>query len=348
MSANVFFLGLVSFLTDVSSEMVFTLLPLFLLNVLGAGPALIGLIEGVGEATSTSLRLASGWLSDRLGKRKGLTAVGYSLSTVAKPFLYLAHSWGMVLGVRFADRLGKAIRTAPRDALLADSSLPGERGRSFGLHRALDSYGAVVGLGIAALVVFMSQRGAVALAEGTFRTLVLIAIVPAVLAVVVLLSLVSEAAPRTPVPTAPEAAPIPRRFHIFLGVMVVFTLGRLSDAFLVLRAQNLGLSTFNILLLFILFNLVYANLSVVAGRLSDRVGRRVVLVLGWASFALIYLGLAGAQRPWQVMALLVLYGVCYGSTEGVGRAMVADMVGRQRRGTGYGFYHGVVGFAAQI
>ncbi len=345
-SANVFFLGMVSFLTDASSEMLFTLLPLFLLNVLGTPVAIIGLIEGVGEATATSLRLVSGWLSDRLGRRKGLTAAGYTLSTVAKPFLYLAGSWGMVLGVRFADRLGKAIRTAPRDALLVDSSTPQEWGRSFGLHRALDSYGAVVGLGIAALVVYLSQRGAVALAGDTFRSLVLISIVPAAIAVLMLLLFVTEPAPHTPLHVSAGAAPITLRFKLFLGIMVVFTLGRLADAFLVLRAHDLGLSTLHILLLFILFNLVYANLAVVTGRLSDRVGRLRVLALGWGSFGLIYLGLAAAQAPWQVMALIVLYGVSYGSTEGVGRALVADMVGRQRRGTAYGLYHGVVGFAA--
>lgn len=345
-SANVFFLGVVSFLTDASSEMIFTLLPLFLLNVLGTPVAIIGLIEGVGEATATSLRLVSGWLSDRLGRRKGLTAAGYTLSTVAKPFLYLANGWGMVLGVRFTERLGKAIRTAPRDALLADSAAPGERGKSFGLHRALDSYGAVIGLAVAATVVYLSQRGTVALAGETFRSLVLISIVPAALAVVVLLLFVSEPATHSPRPTAAGATPITPRFKLFLGIMVVFTLGRLSDAFLVLRAHDLGLSTVHILLLFVLFNLVYANLSFVAGGLSDRVGRRVVLALGWGSFGLIYLGLAAAQAPWQVMVLIVLYGVSYGSTEGVGRALVADMVGRQRRGTAYGLYHGVVGFAA--
>ncbi len=256
------------------------------------------------------------------------------------------NGWGMVLGVRFTERLGKAIRTAPRDALVADSSAPGERGRSFGLHRALDSYGAVIGLAIAAVVVYLSQRGAVALAGETFRSLVLISIVPAALAVVVLLLLVSEPAPHPSLPNAAGVAPISPRFKLFLGIMVVFTLGRLSDAFLVLRAHDLGLSTLHILLLFILFNLVYANLSFVAGGLSDRVGRRGVLALGWGSFGLIYLGLAVAQAPWQVMALIVLYGVSYGSTEGVGRALVADMVGRQRRGTAYGLYHGVVGFAA--
>lgn len=349
-SANVFALGIVSFLTDVSSEMIFTIMPLFLSNVLGAGPAIIGLIDGVGEATATTLRLVSGWLSDRLGKRKALAVAGYSLSTLAKPFLYLATHWGMVLGVRFTDRVGKAIRTAPRDALVADSAADSERGKSFGVHRSLDTYGAVLGLAIAALVVYLSQRGAVTLARDTYQTLVLISLVPAVLAVIVLLRFVAERAPQRqpsrPTGTVAGNRTFPRQFQIFLGIMVLFTLGRVSDVFLVLRAQNLGLSPVHILLLFVAFNLVYANLSFVAGSLSDRWGRRPVLALGWGSFGLIYLGLAVATAPYQVMGLIVLYGVSFAATEGVGRAYVADMVGTEKRGTAYGLYHGIVGFAA--
>lgn len=348
-ASNVFFLGLVSFLTDISSEMIFTLLPLFLFNVLGVGPAIIGLIEGVGEATATTLRVGSGWLSDRLGRRKRLTAVGYSLSTLAKPFLYFATTWGVVLGVRFTDRLGKAVRTAPRDALVADSSPVAERGKSFGFHRGLDSYGAVFGLAIAAVVVFLSQRGALELARETYQTLVLVSILPAALAVLLLLLFVTEPRRVPPTPGYTGAAPISPLtppFKLFLGVMVLFTLGRVADAFIVLRAQTLGLSPFHILLVLIAFNLVYANLSFLAGVLSDRLGRRGVLAMGWASFGLIYLGLALATAPWQVIGLIVVYGVAYGSTEGVGRALVADMVGTEKRGTAYGLYHGVVGLAA--
>ena len=248
--------------------------------------------------------------------------------------------------MRFTDRMGKAIRTSPRDALLADSAAPGEWGRSFGLHRSMDGLGAVVGLGLAALVVYLAQQGAVTLSGETFRSLVLMSIVPAALAVVILLLFVSESVPRASDSRSAETDTISPRFKLFLGIMTVFTLGRLADAFLVLRAHDLGLSTLNILLLFILFHLVFSGVSVVAGRLSDRVGRRALLTLGWASFGLIYLGLAAAGEPWQVAVLIVLYGASFGSTEGVGRALVADMVGTRRRGTAYGLYHGVVGFAA--
>lgn len=345
-ASNIFFLGVVSFLTDVSSEMVFTLLPLFLANALGAAPVLIGLIEGVGEATATSLRVVSGWLSDRWRRRKALTAAGYTLSTLAKPFLYFAASWTTVLGVRFSDRLGKAVRTAPRDALLADSSPSHRRGWSFGFHRAMDSYGAVMGLAVAALVVFLVQGNALGLSRNTYQSLVLISLLPAALAVVVLLAFVSE--PPAP-PRASRVIPPPSLapgFKRFLGVMLLFTLGRVADAFVVLRAQDVGLPPVLILLLFVAFNLVYANSSFLAGFLSDRMGRRRVLAAGWLSFGLVYLGLAGAEVPWQVGALIVAYGLCFGATEGVGRAYVADMVGVERRGTAYGLYHGAVGMAA--
>jgi len=171
---NVFFLGLVSFLTDVSSEMIFTLLPLFLMNVLGAAPVIIGVIEGIADSTASIFRIFSGWLSDKLGKRKFLAVLGYGLSTLAKPFLYIATTWGLVLGMRFADRLGKGVRTAPRDALVADSVTVEERGRGFGLHRAMDTFGAAFGLIIAAAVVYLLQKGTLELALDTYQPLVLI------------------------------------------------------------------------------------------------------------------------------------------------------------------------------
>ena len=196
---NIFFLGLVSFLADVSSEMTLTILPLFLTSVLGVGPAIIGLIEGIAESTATTLRVLSGWLADRTKKRKALAVAGYALSSLAKPFLYFATTWGLVLGVRFTDRLGKAVRAAPRDALVASSSSPLERGRSFGFQRAMDSYGAVVGLALAALAVFLAQRTAPDLTRASYQKLVLIGIIPAFLAPLLLLWKVKEP------PSAPSA-----------------------------------------------------------------------------------------------------------------------------------------------
>jgi len=191
-SRNVFFLGVVSFLTDVSSEMIFTLLPLFLLNVLRVGTPVIGLIEGIAEGTASLLKVLSGWLSDRLGRRKGLAVFGYSLSTLVKPFLYFATTWGAAAGVRFVDRVGKGIRTSPRDAMVADSAPPEEMGKSFGFHRGMDTLGAVLGLAVAALVVYVVQQGGLELTRDAFQAIVLVGIVPAVLAVLVLLFFVRE------------------------------------------------------------------------------------------------------------------------------------------------------------
>lgn len=346
---NVFFLGLTSFLNDISSEMIFTLLPLFLSNVLGVGTAIIGLIEGVADSTATLLRVGSGWLSDRLQRRKGLAVLGYSLSTVAKPFLYFANTWSLVLAVRFTDRVGKGIRTAPRDALVADSSPPKEWGRSFGLHRAMDTAGAMLGLAMAAVIVFMLQRGEVALGRNTFQTLVLAGIAPAVIAVLILVIFVREQRKKKPQADSPGGVPgikskgFDIRFKVFLAIVILFTLGNSSDAFLILRAQNLGLSVFHILLLLVLFNLVYSLTSMPAGILSDKWGRKALIGIGWSLYGLVYLGFAVASTPWQVILLFALYGVFYGMTEGVARALVADIVPVEKRGTAYGLYNGAVG-----
>ncbi len=351
LNPNIFFLGIVSFLTDVSTEMIFTLVPLFLSNVLGATTTIIGLIGGLSESADATFRIFSGWLSDRIGKRKFLAVAGYSISTVAKPFMYLASTWGVVLGVRFSDRVGKGIRTAPRDALIADSVSAEERGRGFGLHRAMDTWGAVLGLGIAAIVIYLVQGGGLELGLKAYRWLVLIGIVPAVLAVVILVRFIKERerkplSPGTPRPgfnLAKLAAGFDTRFKVFLAVMALFTLGNSSDFFVVLRAQNLGSSVFHIALMLVLFNATYAAIALPAGRLSDRLGRRRVIAMGWGVYAMVYLGFALATNLWQVWLLFACYGIYYGVVEGVARAFVADLVPVEKRGTAYGLYHGVVG-----
>jgi len=355
-SRNVFFLGWVSLLTDVSSEMIFTVMPLFLLNVLKVGTPIIGLIEGIAEGTASLFKLVSGWLSDRLGQRKSLAVFGYSFSTLAKPFLYIASSWGVVLAVRFSDRVGKGIRSAPRDALVADSTSPNEMGKSFGFHRAMDTMGAVLGLSLAALIVYLVERGGLELTWHAFRTLVIAGIGPAVLAVLMLLLFVREkkraTQPKSGDPTAgqaicegPSKAASDGRFKLFLVIMVLFTLGNSSDAFLILRAQNLGLSVVGVLVLFVAFNLVYALAAMPAGMVSDRLGRKRVIVVGWAIYALSYLGLALASATWQLWLLFALYGLYYGISEGVCRAFVCDLVPVEKRGTAYGWYHTAVGIS---
>jgi MFS family permease len=349
LNPNVFFLGIVSLLTDVSSEMIFTLVPLFLANVLGATTTIVGLIGGLSESTDAIFRILSGWFSDRVRKRKPLAILGYSISTIAKPFMYLASTWGSVLAIKFGDRVGKGIRTSPRDALVADSVAAKERGRGFGLHRAMDTTGAVLGLALAAMIIYLVQGGGLGLSLKTYQWLVLVGIVPAVLAVLVLLFFVHE---RKESPSGGVSRKLPRvglttgfntRFKLFLAVMAVFTLGNSSDFFVILRAQNLGSSVLYVTLMLVLFNITYAITSLPAGVLSDRLGRRRVIAVGWAIYALVYLGFALASSLWQVWLLFACYGVYYGVVEGVARAFVADLVPEEKRGTAYGLYHGVVG-----
>jgi len=347
---NVWVVTLTSFLTDVSSEMLSNLLPLFLFNVLGVKTNVIGLIEGIAETTASVLKVFSGWLSDRLGQRKWLAVGGYALSAFSKPFLFFANSWGWVLGVRFGDRLGKGLRTAPRDALVADSIDEKQRGLAFGLHRAGDTAGAVVGLLVALGVVWFVQRADLTLERSTFHTLVLFSIIPAALAVIGL----ALGARETPVPTARRAARAPSfslaafdaRFKLFLFIVVLFTLGNSSDAFLILRAQAAGLPVLGVLGMMITFNAVYTLVSGPAGALSDRVGRRRLIVGGWAVYGLIYLGFARVTVGWQAWALMAVYGIYYGLTEGVAKALVADLVPAEKRGTAYGLFNAAIGLTA--
>ena len=344
---NVWVLTFASFLTDVSTEMMVHLLPLFLANVLGARTVTIGLIEGVAETTSSLLKLASGRLSDRLGRRKWLTVSGYALSTAAKPFLALAQTWQTVLAARFVERMGKGVRTSPRDALLADSVTPAKRGAAFGLHRAGDTAGAALGILIALLVVWLLQGRQLTLARPTFTALVWLSLLPAALAVILLIvgvrekrAVVKEKRP------SPQPASLPKPFKRYLIIILLFTLGNSSDAFLILRAQSAGLSILGVLATLILFNLAYAAVSGPAGSLSDKIGRPRLLLGGWLFYALVYLGLAFAQTGWQIVLLYVLYGIYYGLTEGSAKALVADLVPKKRRGAAYGWYNGAVGLAA--
>jgi MFS family permease len=348
---NIFFLGLVSLLTDVSSEMIFTLVPLFVTNVLGAGAMAVGLIGGLSESTDALLRIFSGRLSDRIRKRKLLAGLGYGFSTVVKPFMLLASAWGAVLGVRFGDRIGKGIRTSPRDALVADSVAVGERGKGFGVHRAMDTTGAVLGLVIAAIIIYAVQGQGLEITLKSFHWLVLVGVLPAVLAVVVLIVFVHEKGlPRQAPPggvtvSTSGTAGFSTRFKLYLAVMAVFTLGNSSDFFVILRAQNLGSPVLFITLMLVVFNAAYVACSVPAGVLSDRLGRRRVIALGWTVYALVYFGFALSSSVWHIWVLFAGYGVYYGIVEGVARAFVADLVPADRRGTAYGYYHGVVGLA---
>ncbi|MDR3561423.1 MAG: MFS transporter [Negativicutes bacterium] len=341
---NVWAVSLTSFFMDVSSEMVMNILPLFLANVLGVQTSIIGLIEGIADATASLLQPFSGWLSDKVGGRKWIAVAGYGISVISKPFFYIANTWELIAGVRWADRLGKGVRTAPRDALVADSVTVETRGLAFGFHRAMDTAGAVLGILIAVLAVWLIQKNTLDLSKSTFQTIVLISLLPAFLA---LLSL-AIGAKDVPV-KGKRAAPkfslrsMGRPFSVFLVIISIFTLGNSSDAFLVLRAQNLGITVLGILIMLAMFNLIYALVSTPAGSLSDRIGRKRLVVGGWLVYAAIYLGFAFAQAAWQVWALYVVYGLYYGMAFGTANALVADLVPENLRGTAYGTYNAVIG-----
>ncbi|MFH1646252.1 MAG: MFS transporter, partial [Chloroflexota bacterium] len=326
---NIFFLGLVSLLTDTSSEMIFTLVPLFVFNVLGAGAVAVGLIGGLSESMDAIFRIFSGRLSDRIKKRKLLAVLGYGFSTLVKPFMLLASGWGAVLAVRFGDRVGKGIRSSPRDALVADSTSVGERGKGFGVHRAMDTTGAVLGLAIAAVIIYIVQGGGLELSWSSYRWMVTVGVVPAVLAVLVLIAFVHEkglpSRSTAPGPTLPLAAApgFSTRFKLYLVVMAVFTLGNSSDFFVILRAQDLGSPVLHITLMLVLLNAGYVACSVPAGIISDRIGRKRVIALGWLVYALVYLGFAAASQVWQIWVLFAGYGIYYGIVEGATRAFVA-------------------------
>lgn len=344
---NIWAVSLTSFLMDISSEMVLNLIPLFLANVLGAGGTVIGAVEGVAESVAALLRVFSGYLSDRFRRRKWLAVLGYGISALSKPFFYFAGAWWHVALARWADRVGKGIRTAPRDALVADSIDAGNRGLAFGLHRAADTAGAFLGILGALLAVRFTQGFAPTLQAVTFRTIVLVSVIPASLAVLSLAVLAREPSVlRTSQRARPRISRLGRPFLFFLFLVGLFELGNSADAFLVLRAQTLGANVLSILGMLAVFNLVYSLISTPAGALSDRVPRKALILGGWLFYALVYLAIGLARESWHMWVIYGAYGVYYGVAYGTARALIADIVPPELRGTAYGAYATVVGAMA--
>ncbi|MCL6472412.1 MAG: MFS transporter [Firmicutes bacterium] len=335
---NVFFLGLTSFFTDISTEMVYPVIPIFLTTVLGAPVTIVGLIEGVAESTASILKVFSGWLSDRLHGRKKLTVVGYGLAALGKPILALSFIWWQVLIARFVDRFGKGVRTAPRDALIADSSSSKEYGKSFGFHRSMDTLGAALGPLFAFAVL--------PLLHNNFRAYFGLAIIPAFIGVGVLALFVKEKA-RAIKPKGIKLSlkPFNRQFKLFLMVVLLFTIGNSSDAFLILRAKDVGVSIGLIPLVYFVFNMVYAVSSTPIGSLSDRIGRKRVIIAGYLIFSLVYLGFALVKSHFAIWLLFAAYGLYYAFTEGIFKAFTADIVPTNLRGTAYGFLNLILGIA---
>ena len=344
---NVLALAAVSFLTDASSEIIAPLLPLFLVGTLGVSVSMVGVIEGGAEAVASLLKLASGWWSDRVSRRKPLIVVGYTIASLVRPLVAMAQSASQVLAIRLVDRVGKGIRGAPRDALLAASTPAEFRGRAFGFHRAADHAGAVIGPLIAlACLQWLAMP---------VRDVFWVAAIPGALAVMVAIVFVREhrvdtvSAAVIPAAVAAPVGPVaalPRSFWITMIPILIFTLGNSTDAFLLLRASQLGVPTALIPLVWVLLHVVKSAFSTPAGALSDRVGRRPLIVAGWGLYAAVYAGFAQATDPWHAWALFGVYGVVFGLTEGTEKALVADLVAPLRRGTAFGWYQATLGVAA--
>jgi len=349
LTRNVIILGFVSLLNDGASEMIYPLLPVFLTAVLGAGPVALGIIEGIAESTASLLKLTSGYLSDRVRRRKGWIVAGYSISNVIRPLIAIATSWPQVLALRFSDRVGKGLRTSPRDAIIADSTPPEFRGMAYGFHRAMDHGGAIIGplLATGLLLVLHDTP------QENLKTVFLLSFIPGLLAVCLLFVGLREKPVDGPRPALSSGfnfraawAGMPAGFRKYLAIILAFTLGNSTDAFLLLRAQQLGVSIALLPAIWVALHVVKMGFSVPGGILSDRIGRKKVIVTGWIVYALVYGGFAFASSQWHVWALFMVYGVYFGLTEGVEKALVADFAPVHLRGSAFGLYHLIVGIGA--
>lgn len=351
---NVFAIGLVSLLNDASSEIIYPLLPIFLAGSLGASASAIGTIEGLAESVASLLKLFAGYLSDRLGKRKFLVVAGYSIASVARPLLAFAQTWTQVLAIRLTDRVGKGIRTAPRDAMIADTVNVEQRGIAFGFHRAMDHAGAVIGplVGYALVVLFVANAKSPTTRE--FSRIFLIASVPALMAVVVAIFLMRE----SPLHSSSEnqvkklsLRGFDGNFKRFLLVLALFTLSNSSDSFLILRAMDAGVSIALVPLLWAAHHGSKVLSSLFGGDLSDRLGRKRLIASGWILYAAVYAGFAYATNQASLWVLFLVYGIYFGLAEGAEKALVADLVRPEQRGTAYGLYNlafGVTVFPASL
>ena len=337
---NVFFTGLVSFFMDVSSEMIYPLVPLFLVGVLGVNMSMIGLIEGIAESTASLLKVFSGWLSDRTMQRKNLMLAGYAISTLSRPIMAMAGSWQQVLASRCTDRLGKGVRTSPRDAIIAESTQSTHLGRAFSFHRAMDTLGAVIGPAITfALLGFFNND---------YRKIFWLSMVPGVIAVILIILFIQEKK-RQPKPEAERPKLTLKHFDwkvkFFIVIAALFALGNSSDAFLILRAGQVGIPVTTIPVVYLVFNLVYSLSALPAGIAADKFGRKRIILLGFVLFAGLYYGFAVAKNGSAIWLLFGLYGLFMGLTEGIQKAFLATIIPPDFKATAFGVYAAATGLA---
>ncbi|WP_256238539.1 MFS transporter [Bacillus sp. EB600] len=344
LNSIIFVLGMVSLLTDLSSQMIVPVLPLYLTTVLHVQVGTVGIIEGIAESTASVLKFFSGWISDQFGKRKLLMVVGYGLSNLIKPFFALSSSWGQVLFIRFADRFGKGIRTSPRDAILADTTNKEERGKAFGFRRSMDTLGAALGPLVTYLILTYWN--------GSYQAVFWLSAIPGLLATLLLIIFLKDK--RNPAKTQSNVRSLPKisfkglgsRFVWFTLITTLFTIGNFSDAFLILRAKDVGMAAQYIPLTYFAYNIVTSIFSTPFGMISDRIGRRPVLITGYVMFALIYLGFGLVHTVPGIWILFIFYGLYYATTEGIQKSYVADMVPEGQRGMAMGTFNALTGVAA--
>lgn len=341
---NVFFIGLISFFGGISQDIFLPLLPIYLSSVLGLPKSFIGFTEGVVTSSASLFKIAAGFLTDKLKKRKEIIFVGYFLSMIARPLLAIITSRPGVLVLRFLDGSGKGIKVSPKDALIADSTQKVNRGKGFGIARMLDTFGSVVGplflFGL--LYVFKDNRL-------KYHYIFFISAIPLIFTLFLLVTKVRERVEllgKSQAQVATVKKKLPGIFFLFLGIVVLFNLGNSSDTFIILRAEDVGVSILTIPLVYALFNFVYASASVPLGSLSDKIGREKVILLGWLSYSLAYLGFALANKSIHIWLLFAFYGVYYATTEGVAKALIADLVDKDHRGKAYGIYNALIAMIA--
>ncbi len=329
---------MLSFFGGISQDIFIPILPLYLANVLGFDKSFIGISEGLVTSGASIFKIISGFLTDKFGKKKPYIFLGYFLSFIARPLLALTTSGVFILGLRFLDGIGKGMKDSPKDALIADSTDAENRGKGFGIARMLDTFGSVIGpLVLFGMLYVLSNN------PSKYQIILFATALPLIFTLAILVLKVQETPPRAEQLVSPLSVALPRRFYIFLGIILLFSLGNSSDAFLILRAQNVGLSLLAIPLVYALFNFVYASASVPLGSLSDRIGREKVIMMGWLAFTLAYAGFAFAHTTYQIWLIFAFYGLYYATTEGVAKAFVADMVAADHRGRAYGIYNTAIG-----
>jgi len=337
---NILILGLVSLFTDLSSQMVFPLIPLFLTTVLGAGAYTVGVVEGAAETSASLFKVVSGYWSDKIKKRKPFVLFGYSLSSITKPLFAFANVWPIVLFIRVVERIGKGLRTAPRDALVAESCDESVRGKAYGFHRAMDGIGSVLGATLAFLL--LPVLG--------YRNIFLLAFIPGIAAVIVVLFVKEKKVPieKTIKGTSIKISfrEMPTNLRLFIVVSMLFALGHFGYAFLLLRAKNIGLADNTAILLYVLFYIVYTLCAIPSGALSDKIGRKPVLVTGYFVFAITSLGLVFTSNIHSILLFFVIYGVFYAMIDGVQRAFVVDLAPEDLKATALGTFHTAIGSVA--